>query len=289
MRFEQIELDHKALVERYTLPWQLRNSGYTFTNMFIWGLNGRIRLAESENALFLLIQGKDKPPYMFAPFTVPENYGAAIGAAIAYFREQGYRPSFQGISDGLTDCFVQNGYKPVEDRANFDYIYAMEDLRDLAGKKFHAKRNHIHRFEQACEYEYVWLAPDMLPECMRLYDRWVESKQWDSLDNERDSVEAAVANMRQLGLRGGAIRIGGEINAFTLSEKLPYGDMAVTHIEKALDIPGLYAAINRDFTVHALQDVRFINREEDMGFAGLQRAKLSYNPIELLKKYRLDL
>ena len=46
-----------------------------------------------------------------------------------------------------------------------------------------------------------------------------------------------------------------------------------------------FTAINKDFVQNAWPDVQFINREEDMGKEGLRKAKESYNPIFMVKKY----
>ena len=35
-------------------------------------------------------------------------------------------------------------------------------------------------------------------------------------------------------------------------------------------------------------DVRFVNREEDLGIPGLRKAKESYFPITKINKWRLD-
>ena len=62
--------------------------------------------------------------------------------------------------------------------------------------------------------------------------------------------------------------------------------MAVVHIEKAdNEIMGLYTVINNQFVKNDLKDVRYINREEDMGLEGLRKAKLSYYPAHLIDKY----
>ena len=83
--------------------------------------------------------------------------------------------------------------------------------------------------------------------------------------------------------------MNGKLRAFSLGEKINQ-DMAVIYFEKADgDIPGLYPLINREFVAHAWTDVRYINREEDMGLEGLRKAKLSYYPAYMLKKYRAQL
>lgn len=57
--------------------------------------------------------------------------------------------------------------------------------------------------------------------------------------------------------------------------------------EKAFpDVNGAYAMINREFSrmiAEKYPEVRFLNREDDMGSEGLRRAKESYQPTVLLE------
>lgn len=38
------------------------------------------------------------------------------------------------------------GYKIIEDRDNFDYVYKREELATLKGRKFHKKKNLVNLF-----------------------------------------------------------------------------------------------------------------------------------------------
>lgn len=46
--------------------------------------------------------------------------------------------------------------------------------------------------------------------------------------------------------------------------------------------------INNQFAKYYGNNVTYINREEDVGDEGLRKAKLMYNPIEILKKYIVE-
>lgn len=106
---------------------------------------------------------------------------------------------------------------------------------------------------------------------------------------EWGAIEEALKNFIALEMQGGVILIEGEVEAFTLGELLNK-DTAVVHIEKANpEIRGLYALINQQFCEQAWGKVPFINREQDLGEPGLRTAKLSYNPIRLVEKYRIRL
>jgi hypothetical protein len=61
------------------------------------------------------------------------------------------------------------------------------------------------------------------------------------------------------------------------------------HIEKALEeIQGAYQMINCEFATLIQQnhpELIYFNREEDMGYEGLRKAKLSYHPVKMVEKY----
>ena len=62
------------------------------------------------------------------------------------------------------------------------------------------------------------------------------------------------------------------------------------HFEKAReDADGAYPAINCEFARYLrlkYPDVKFLNREDDMGLEGLRKAKLSYYPDHMVEKYK---
>ncbi len=291
MDFKPIDISMKQMVEHYTAKWKLECSEYTFSNLLMWGCGGNIMLAEDEQALYILLHwGNER--FMFAPLTVePESeyYQTALDKAAEYMRSNCIPPVFKGISGPIKAAFERcTGYELIDDRNNSDYVYTMESLRDLAGKKLHAKRNHIHQFmaQYGERYEYVKITGDMMGECVDVYNEWLSEKSPDETDNmELCAIQTLLMHMDTLGIRGGGIRIDGKLAAFTLGQRMD-DNMAVVHIEKAdNEIMGLYTVINNQFVQHELTDVKFINREEDMGMEGLRKAKLSYYPAYMIDKF----
>lgn len=290
MRFEPVDITMKDMVERYTKSWKLESSEYTFTNLLMWGVGGRIRLAEENDTLyFLLHYGEDR--YLFAPLTLNPagDYQLALDSAAAWCRENGVDPLFKAISGPIKEAFDRcRGYALTDDRDNYDYVYTMAELRDLSGKKLHAKRNHINQFmaNYGDRYEYVPVTSSMLEECVQVYQEWLSGKDPDDADDlELCAIKIAMRHMKELGVVGGGIRIDGKLSAFTLGQRIDER-AAVIHIEKADGgVVGLYTVINNLFIKNEFQDMEVINREEDMGMEGLRKAKLSYNPVYLIEKF----
>lgn len=190
---------------------------------------------------------------------------------------------------------IRPGYYSVEeDRDNFDYIYAAQDLIELEGRKFHSKKNHINRFlrEYGEYYEYSSLSREIVPECIKTAIEWCKRRgcaEDKSLQAEKEAIIDVLSHFEQLQLKGGVIRINDKVEAFTFGEKLN-PEMALIHVEKANpEINGIYTMINSEFCRQEWIHMKYINREEDMGLEGLRKAKQSYHPVKMIEKYILTL
>ena len=125
-----------------------------------------------------------------------------------------------------------------------------------------------------------------MPECRRLFDRWIKDKQeLAGVENSRRATYAVIDNFSSLGVTGGGIWIGGELVAASFAE--PVSDNTVlAHLEFGdQSVRGVFNAINQQFCEHEWAAYRYINREEDMGLSGLRKAKLAYRPVYLIDKY----
>ena len=181
-----------------------------------------------------------------------------------------------------------------EDRDNSDYLYSIEKLCTVSGKKLHGKRNHINRFcERFPDWRFELLTQDSRVECLQLEADWIQAQEEqgeasDSTYREREEIYQALTHMDALQIDGGLIRADGQILAFTMGS-LTSPDCYEIHFEKAYsDVQGAFTIINREMArwVHATYpEVLYMNREDDMGLEGLRKAKLSYYPEILLEKY----
>lgn len=195
---------------------------------------------------------------------------------------------------GIRALGLPEGRYRIEEEADAaDYVYDAESLRTLAGKKYHKKKNHINAFFKAYEgrWEYRRITVADRDEVWKFLDRWRESKGDDAghhLDGEVEGIHSILHHMEVLGAYVAGIWVDGQLEAFTVGSYNPVDRMAVIHIEKAnSEIRGLYPLINQQFLVHAFPDAALVNREDDVGLPALRKAKESYHPIFMVRKYTL--
>jgi hypothetical protein len=178
------------------------------------------------------------------------------------------------------------------DRDSYDYIYAIDDLADLKGRKFQKKRNHINRFRDAHPDAIARpLDENTLPAAKEMIAQWYadrlrEDPQGD-YHMEQAAIRKALHNLTALSMEGLVLFDGGEVIAVTMGSQMN-ADTFDVHFEKArADIDGAYAAINQEFARYIRDkhpQIRWLNREDDLGLEGLRKAKLSYCPDRLVEK-----
>jgi len=289
--FEPVGIGHRDRISRYLdLYPSNQASEYTFTNLFIWGGAEHIEFMETERFLLLRSWPKGILHYLMA-FAEDSALEEALDAAIASAKAAGQRFSMHSLPlwycDKLRTIMPGRFRITREDRLD-DYVYASDDLINLRGKIYQAKRNHINRFMSIYgrRHEYAKYDISMADDCMMIYDEWMSAHEiTDELRGERDSVFRALYHANELAAVGGVILVDGRPEAFSMGERLT-DDMAVIHIEKANPrIPELFSLINREFVSHEFSAYAWINREEDMGNEGLRRAKQSYHPAMMIEKY----
>lgn len=290
LQFKLIELSDKLLYQKYSKCQGYHNIEASFANKYIWLKTYKTKMAMDGSAMYQLLCD-EKRQFMLPPFMLNchANIRPMMEKSELYMRKECGDFLMKGVTADIlskieNDC--PGMYEFAEDRDNYDYVYLSEDLATLKGKKFHAKRNHINNLLKAHSFEYRAYAESDFDACIALQRRWIEQKDGcPGGDEELIVIERALKNLEILDLKCGLLFIDGELEAFSVGE-VAGCDMAIIHLEKANpDIQGAYALINREFVRNEFMDVKYINREEDMGIEGLRRAKLSYNPVMFIEKY----
>jgi hypothetical protein len=254
-------------------------SEYTFANLFLFRKQYHYRVSRVLDKTFVISGEDHEKKFFMTPCAVPGR-----GILEALFATHDY---WKGISDSVLipnqDHLEEWGIAIAEDRDNFDYLYLRSDLAELAGKKYHKKRNLVNQFINYYAHEERLLTPEFIPQALRVLDRWREDKGFDGdYLAARESLELFTA----LDLRGAIYYINGDPAGWCLGEGLAAGHMFAIHFEKAIDqYKGVFQYINQSFAASLPESFTYINREQDLGDEGLRQAKLTYRPSGFVRKY----
>ena len=287
IQFHRLSLERKAEYDALLRHASHRGCAFSFANLYLWGRQSAALVGE-DLLLFSHFGGRTMYPYPVCP----GDPRPAIEALMADARERGIPLRLTGLNDhdmeDLQRWYPDRFYFHCG-RDGHEYVYAIDDLADLKGKKYQPKRNHINRFlAEHPDVRILPLSDETLADARALADRWYQRRSpEEDAGMELVALNRAFAHWKELELEGLVMYVGEQVVAMTMGSRLDEETVDV-HFEKAdVDYPGAYAVINRAFARHIREkypEVKFLNREDDMGIEGLRKAKLSYYPHHMVEK-----
>lgn len=292
--FREVTISDKQAVEDCASKYNYHLCEHCFTDIFMWRGHYNTQICFLDGFLLVKTKSPDDGLTRYLAPVGEGDLGAALDAIELDAAGRGISPVIVSVAEGMRERFEQarpGKYTFLhENEDGDDYIYLEEKLRTLSGKKLQSKRNLINRFMAA--YDGRWSYEDITPETTReayaFHLKWCRKNGClhnDSFEGETCAIVLALEHFEELGIRGGMLRLDGEVIAFTLGCPAAE-DMFVVQIEKAdSDIAGAYQMINQQFVLRNCGGFQYINREEDLGLEGLRKAKLSYYPVMRGIKY----
>ncbi|WP_300365268.1 phosphatidylglycerol lysyltransferase domain-containing protein [Brachyspira sp.] len=302
--FEPISLDKQELYHKYFSITPEQSADYTFMNLL--GLKDIYMLEWAFTEKLVWIRQKSPYTIYWAPvgdwfdtkfcddFTPCEISGESIiriPKELALFWEKTTK------------------IKIKEARDEWEYLYDFNELLTLPGKKFHNKKNLYNQFIKN-DFEYKQIDKNIIQDILDFETEWEEAEKKNNDNNEEECeafdsnklltheirAEADTIMIKTLlnnwdiinNIIGGAIYIDKKIVAYTIAD-LSMRDTIIVHSERGdRNYKGAYQAINKMFleNLDNAERFKFVNREQDVGDLGLRKAKMSYNPIAYIEKYK---
>lgn len=293
MNFKKIELSDQAWIDELLKESNFNSSEYCFSNMMNWRDIYNTEIARLGDYA-VVRSGFKEFSYMY-PFGRGDVH-PVIDAMCQDAKDNNVDLNICGVlepSCAELEMIFPGKFCFREERDYFDYIYSSQVLAELKGKKLHGKRNHINNFKlNNPDWSFEPITRENIASCLLMNEEWCAQNDCtlgSSLEKERCSVHNAFEYFFEEGLRGGLLKAGGKVIAYTMGRPLN-SDTFIVHIEKAFSaIQGCYPMINQQFVSNCCMDFPHINREDDTGEEGLRKAKLSYYPEILLPKFSISL
>lgn len=287
LSFKKPTIEDKQWVDECLKYVNSFNCEYTFGNLLVWSTSYFTTICKYKD--FLLCRWGRNNDYMYSVPIGKGDFKDAVEQIISDAKSFHITPVIYGVTENykkMIDKYFPNRFSYEYDEGYNDYIYSVEKMAELKGKKYHGKRNHITNFKKNNpDWSFEILNQDNINECIALHSQWIKNHEDDEdYSYEFEAVLTAFENYEKLGFVGGLIRVDGKVIAYTMGER--HSDrLFVTHFEKApAEIQGAYPIINQEFTRNCLMNYEYVNREEDLGLEGLRKAKQSYNPELFLEK-----
>ena len=282
--------EHRARYEEVLFSVPQRSCEYSFVNLSLWGRQ-QIAFLQGCVAFFCHFNGKSVYPYPIGNGDKREVVRLVMEDA----RERGIPCRFTSLNEN--DMAELESWFPGEfhfhcNRDSFDYVYETDALADLKGKKLQKKRNHLNRFR--AEHPEARLEPITCANielARHMVNDWYQNRMRQDPEGdyllENIALAKAFRHLDDLGLEAVALMEGDTVLAVTMGSRLS-PDTFDIHFEKAReDVDGAYGAVNAGFANYLREkypEVKFLDREDDLGLPGLRKAKLSYYPHHMAEK-----
>lgn len=291
IEFHKMKLAEKEEYEKILFACETRGCEYTFANLYLWGKQ-QVAFLHGCVAFFSHFYGRTVYPYPIGP----GDKKTVIEEILLDARERGIPCRITGMTDAdreELETLFPGKFILRSDRDSADYVYAIDDLADLRGRKFQKKRNHVNKFRsQHPNFQVVELNACNLPLVQHMINEWYRVRMKEDPEGnyllENIAMARACQNYVGLGMEGIALVDDGQVLAMTMGSRMGRDTFDI-HFEKALEhVEGAYAAVNCEFARFLrlkYPDVAYLDREDDLGLEGLRKAKLSYNPHHMVGKH----
>ena len=289
--FHRIGLADQTAYENILMSVPERGCEYSFANLLLWGRQ-EIAFLHGCVAFFSHFHGKTLYPFPIGS----GDKRAVIEEILCDARERGIPCRISGMTaadrEDLERWFPGK-FHIRSTRDSFDYVYAIDTLADLRGRKLQKKRNHFNKFQAAHpDYQVLRLDCKTLGAAQHMVNDWYLNR--NRTDPEGDYLLENIAMVRafrhfpEMGMEGIVLLEGSRVLAITMGSRLNPNTFDI-HFEKAReDVDGAYAAVNCEFARYLrlhFPEIQYLNREDDMGIEGLRKAKLSYYPDHMVEKH----
>lgn len=283
---KKIDLKDKAMLKELLNTYEIKASELSFTNLYAWRDRYNFHYILLEGYLWIINISNDKY-YLSQPIG---DYSDLVALKKSIKLMSDFLDERPFIIKKADDKFIHvlasldmtYTYKAIRD--DFDYVYDFSKMKSLSGNKYHKKKNHLNKFKKSYSWSFRKITKDDYELLLPILDDWFEDK--DDLSEKKAICDVLLA-FETLDVTGGLLFIEEKPVGFIIGEELNK-DTMVIHFEKGLKgYHGIYPTLFHEYIQGF--DYTFVNREQDLGIAGLRKSKLSYHPIHLVEKYNVRL
>ena len=282
MRIERLGLHHKDVLAPLFRAITVPISEYCFANLYLFRESHGYEVLSDGN---IFIKGRTYDGFTYLMPTVPAS---RLDAA----RLQGLLRDVDflfPVPEEWLGAFDPGAYDISFHEGDADYLYTVEKMSTLAGRKLHKKRNLLKQFVESYKHEALPLTTARLDDARLVLDAWQQESGLDRGGTDYGPCREALDRYEELVLCGGITYADGEPAGFVLGEEVN-DETYVLHFAKARKkFKGVYQFMFNNFAKILPPKYTYLNLEQDLDRENLRVFKSSYVPDALVKKARVRL
>ncbi len=246
--------------------------------------------SQGENATFVSVRSEDGQN---CEFLLPMPYSTdAIDELYEYTKKKKIPMIFTGLTSRYATHIAKHlrcGYTMTDELC--DYVYDAKALATLEGNSYHTQRTNIRKLQRTYEsWEYRPLTKHNVSDALGYADRlFADFDPSESKYSQagKDIVYDSVSNLDALGMMGGVLYVEGKACGVAVGSIKH--DMLYIHVLRAdREIWGAWNLLCREFVLAHVDKIKYVNMEDDLSDEGIRRMKMSYAPIELINRCRIE-
>lgn len=291
LQFKTADIDSLEILSDFFNRFPTRSSDFSIGGILLWTKYFDYKYCIYNDTLFL--RGTDTRGWFFhqplgsgneiESYLLIREYCDLYGRSARIIMPQECEP------ENIEDCEITHSSSLPDWR---EYVYEIDQFIGFKGKKMAKKRNHLNYFmNHFSNYEMEILDGTQTKELIEFNDKFnLYHKEGETFDYESHAISKALSDYTKYPFFGLLLRYNGEIIGYTFGEAI--GDTFSIHAEKGdIDYQGVYQALSSLLSrkiAEVYPQVKYLNREDDMGNDYLRQSKLSYHPSKFIAKWEIS-
>lgn len=288
LHFRPVDSGDIELLEHYFHEYPSRSCDFSVGGVLIWASYYKYEISEYRDSLFIKGIWRETGETVFYSPLGPIDSDELHAVLADYCRQHDL--------EGVILCAEEQPRSESGDgrplgpnlvESSLEYLYDIDKFIGFSGRKMEKKRNHMNFFINNYPFATEVITEANVQELIALTLEHNRTHSNDSLAAyESEQVIKVLRDYNAYPFFGIAVRHNGKIVGYSFGECI--GDTFIIHAEKGdTEYRGVYQTVASQLA-GAVSDlfpnVRYLNREDDMGYEHLRRSKLSYHPSLFITK-----
>ncbi len=280
MHRENLELKHAEKLYGRLKEMGMTISEYSFANLYLFRNVHKYEVVFDED-IFIFGVSYDDEKYIMPTSDIRKmdiNYLTGI------MKEFG---TLFPIPEEWIHIFNNDEFDFNYNEGDTDYIFTADKISTYKGKKLHKKRNLLYQFQNSYSHEGFQLTRERREDAVKILNEWQSEAAVSSEETDYTACMEALQYQDKLNLCGGIYYAENEPAGFILGEEIN-SEMFAIHFAKGLTkFKGIYQYMYNSCAQVLHAHYHFLNFEQDLDKIPLRKAKSSYIPDMMVKKFRI--